>query len=80
MHKFDRALDLFTEAYQYTIRVQDTRPGVSPIKFETFSKFHLFCFVFLFCYVFNLMEDVLHELFDQLAYYQKVNWTIVGKF
>jgi hypothetical protein len=31
MHKFDRALDLFTEAYQYTIRVQDTRPGVSPI-------------------------------------------------
>ncbi len=29
MHKFDRALDQFTEAYQYTIRVQESRPGVN---------------------------------------------------
>jgi len=29
VHKFDRALDQFTEAYQYTIRVQESRPGVN---------------------------------------------------
>ncbi len=41
VHKFDRALDLFTEAYQYTIRVQDTRPGVS----KTYKKLSMLCFL-----------------------------------